>query len=268
MACQTAPAPARAAEHFAAEEVVALVAVPAAALWLGFTINDRCDDQPPRWQEPPALDRWVATHLAPAPRSTRANFMDTDLAAAVNTVACGATVGWFDATYPGASAGRDFLQGQLLYWSGIATLQGFQRAAKGLVGRERPLWHLAPEIAARRHEGSPGYPREAFWSGHASAAFYGAAFLNLRARAVMRRELSSSAYGDWKWAPPAILFTWATWVGYSRIHAHQHYLTDVLVGAGMGTAFALLFASLDDANETATTPGRAPVPLVTLALPF
>ena len=84
----------------------------------------------------------------------------------------------------------------------------------------------------------------------------------------MRRELSSSAYDDWSWAPPAALFTWATWVAYSRIHAHQHYLTDVLVGAGMGTAFALLFASLDDANATDGPRDGAPVPLVTLALPF
>ena len=268
VAIPSAIAPARAAEHFDTGEVATLIAVPAAVLWLGATINERCDDQPPRWQEPPAIDRWVAIHLAPAPQPTRANFMDTDLAAALDVLASGAAVGWLDATYPRGTAGRDFLQGQLLYWSGYATLQGLQLGAKGLVGRERPLWYLAPAVAAQRREKSAGYSREAFWSGHASAAFYGATFLNLRARAVLRRELSSSAYGGWRWAPPAALFTWATWVAYSRIHAHQHYLTDVLVGAGVGTAFALLFASLDDANAAARTPERSSVPLVTIALPF
>jgi len=267
-ATQAAGPGARADDHLDDGEVAALVAAPAALLWLGMAIRESQADRPPRWTEPPGVDRWAAVHLAPAPRATPANFMDSDLAGAIDVIAMGAAVGWLDATYPWNDPGRDFLQGQLVYWSGYGSMVGVQEGVKSLVGRQRPLWRLAPEVAAQRRDVSPSHHRQSFWSGHAAGAFYGATFLNLRTRAVLRQELSPEQYDAWKWVPPAALFTWATWVAYSRIHAHQHYLTDVLVGAGVGTAFALLFASFDDGREEADRVGGQPVPIITIALPF
>ncbi|HOX26019.1 MAG TPA: phosphatase PAP2 family protein [Candidatus Krumholzibacteria bacterium] len=259
---------ARADGHLEAGEVAALAAAPAALLWLGSAIHGSQADRPPRWTEPPGIDRWAAVHLAPAPRATPANFMDSDLAGAIDVVAMGAAVGWLDATYPWDDPGRDFLQGQLVYWSGYGSMVGVQEGVKSLVGRQRPLWRQAPEVAALRRDVSPSHHRQSFWSGHAAGAFYGATFLNLRLRAVMRGELSAGQWKSWNWVPPAVLFTWASWVGYSRIHAHQHYLTDVLVGAGVGAAAAALFASFDDGREDSRRSSPQPVPLVTFALPF
>ncbi len=57
-----------------------------------------------------------------------------------------------------------------------------------------------------------------FPSGHTSAAFMGASFIQHR-------------YG-WKYAVPAYIA--ASYVGYSRVYAQQHYVEDVLAGAMIG----------------------------------
>jgi hypothetical protein len=57
-----------------------------------------------------------------------------------------------------------------------------------------------------------------FPSGHTSAAFMGAAFIDRR-------------YG-WRYAVPAYLG--ASYVGYSRIYADKHYGIDVAAGAAIG----------------------------------
>lgn len=40
------------------------------------------------------------------------------------------------------------------------------------------------------------------------------------------------------------LYGWASYVGYSRIRDHKHYLTDVLVGAAAGTIISNLLYTL------------------------
>lgn len=64
-----------------------------------------------------------------------------------------------------------------------------------------------------------------FPSGHTSAAFMGAAFIDRR-------------YG-WQYALPAYLG--ASYVGYSRIYADKHYGIDVLAGAAIGVASSYYF---------------------------
>jgi membrane-associated phospholipid phosphatase len=64
-----------------------------------------------------------------------------------------------------------------------------------------------------------------FPSGHAAITFSSAEFLRKR-------------YG-WKWGAPAYVL--ASFVGYSRVRAHEHYFRDVAAGAaiGMTTTFLL-----------------------------
>ena len=66
----------------------------------------------------------------------------------------------------------------------------------------------------------------AFPSGHTSAAFTGAAFIQKR-------------YG-WKWGIPA--YALAGFTGWSRVHANKHDYWDVLGGAVVGIGSAYLFA--------------------------
>jgi hypothetical protein len=265
----TAPS-AQARDHLNTGEVIALAATPTVSILLGHHRQQAARNLPPRWLDPPGLDLWVATHLAPTPRAGRSNFMDTTLANELNTAVMGLAVGWLDGRYPQNDATQDVLQGQLLYWSGLVTLKGLQGGVKSAVGRQRPLPRLWPEVAAQRAHSDPGHDRSSFWSGHTSGAFYGATFLNLRLRGVLRRELDAAAYRDWSWVSPTVLFGWAAWVGYSRIHAHQHYLTDVLAGAAMGYAFATVFAALDPrgAGGRAHHDSGNPPPLVTVVLRF
>jgi membrane-associated phospholipid phosphatase len=69
-------------------------------------------------------------------------------------------------------------------------------------------------VNARRPNGDP----YSFPSGHAAITFCSAEFLQVR-------------YG-WKFGVPAYLF--ASFVGYSRIYAHEHYFRDVAAGAAIG----------------------------------
>ena len=92
-----------------------------------------------------------------------------------------------------------------------------------------------------------GTGRHAFPSTHTAAAFSGATFL-------LRR------YG-WQWGVPA--YAAATWVAWGRVHAKRHDVWDVLGGAAIGTASALVFTRpLSQSGSLslmpATLPGNAP----------
>ena len=71
----------------------------------------------------------------------------------------------------------------------------------------------------------PNGGNHAFPSGHTSAAFTGAAFLNKR-------------YG-WKVGVPAYVL--ASYVGWTRVHTKHHDYWDVLSGAAVGIGSAYLF---------------------------
>lgn len=68
---------------------------------------------------------------------------------------------------------------------------------------------------------------QSFPSGHTSAAFQGAAFIQKR-------------YGL-KYGIPA--YVGASFVGYSRVESDKHYVEDVLAGAAIGTAAAYFFTT-------------------------
>lgn len=74
-------------------------------------------------------------------------------------------------------------------------------------------------------ERSNGNDNNSFPSGHTSAAFQGAAFLQMR-------------YG-WEYGLPA--YVAASYVGYSRVHGEYHYWRDVVAGAALaiGTQYAI-----------------------------
>ncbi len=64
-----------------------------------------------------------------------------------------------------------------------------------------------------------------FPSGHTSASFQGAAFIHAR-------------YG-YQYAIPA--YVAAAFVGYSRVESNNHYTSDVIAGAALGTACSFYF---------------------------
>jgi len=75
------------------------------------------------------------------------------------------------------------------------------------------------------NETRPNGGKHSFPSGHSTSAFAGATFLQIR-------------YG-WKIGIPAYLL--ASYVAYTRIYAHKHYIWDVTAGAFIGIGSALIF---------------------------
>lgn len=105
-------------------------------------------------------------------------------------------------------------------------------AAKGIGGRARPYadstnsgdWRLG-----RGFRGGGQY--QSFPSGHTTAAF---AF----ASAITTRVAQRSA-ADARWLGP-MLYGAAALTGLSRIYDHQHWASDVLLGAAIGTVSGLV----------------------------
>lgn len=107
-----------------------------------------------------------------------------------------------------------------LYIAGSMFVSGvFTQAAKYSFDRTRPFVTY-PEIQKLSDAGSPSFP-----SGHTSNAFATATAMTF-------------AFPKWYVAVP--MFTWASAVGYSRMHLGVHYPSDVLAGAAIGAGSAWL----------------------------
>ncbi len=103
---------------------------------------------------------------------------------------------------------------------------------KGLAGRLRP--YASPNDATDFHPGrgfSSSGDAQSFPSGHTTAAFAFASAITAR---VAQRSASRAA-----WLGP-LLYGAATLTGVSRIYDHKHWVSDVLLGAGIGTVSGLL----------------------------
>lgn len=90
---------------------------------------------------------------------------------------------------------------------------------KNVVKRERP-YHTYTGIFPDKIESDYAFP-----SGHTSSAFATATSLAITTK-------------KWYVAVPA--FAWSASVGYSRIYLGQHYPSDVIIGAVVGTSSAIV----------------------------
>jgi membrane-associated phospholipid phosphatase len=134
-----------------------------------------------------------------------------------------------------AVAGRDYAPSsytklfrfhQALYYNQVVT-----HLAKRNFNRHRP----------------DGSDTQSFFSGHTSTAFAASTFFYLELRDFIdgqarahEQRLPLLSPRDWKLLSFSVLYGWAAYVGYSRIHDKKHYLSDVLVGAASGTLVSYL----------------------------
>ena len=101
---------------------------------------------------------------------------------------------------------------------------GTTYALKNIIQRPRPYVALDDiDARDRGHQGDDVFDPHSFPSGHTSSAF------------VIATSLSLS-YQEWYVTVPA--YTWATLMGFTRAWHGVHYPSDILVGAGIGTASA------------------------------
>lgn len=101
----------------------------------------------------------------------------------------------------------------------ISASMSLSTILKYTVHRERP-YTTYPDIQRLSSDFTPSFP-----SGHTTSAFCTATSLSLM-------------YPKWYVIVPA--YSWATMVGYSRMHLGMHYPFDVLAGALLGTGVSIL----------------------------
>lgn len=118
----------------------------------------------------------------------------------------------------------------------------FNQAVKFAVGRERPFVHVLPED----QKGLTAHPSDnnlSFYSGHTNLAF------SMVVAAGTVAALRGYDNQEWIWAVGLPL---AASVGLLRMGADKHYLTDVLTGAVLGSAFGVALPLLLHGRKDAT----------------
>ena len=253
--CLTLSAASPVAEDFlSAGEVAAITAASGAAWWLSDRIMRYDTLRAPLIKGPLPLETAVQRFFGGQYKPGKRNFLDDHLGSAMTPIATGTMLTAANLAWPRDDRSKETLQDLFLFATGLAATKGITGLAKGIVSRPRPYRTVPP--AGVREKNGFSTDRASFFSGHTSSAFFSAAYLNLRLRSIMRAEQSPDEYDDCRWAPPTVLFSWASFVGLSRIHAYKHYLSDVIFGALAGYLMAELFYSLgDDGEVPASTAG-------------
>jgi len=154
-----------------------------------------------------------------------------------------------------ARAGGDAQEGLvdvLVVAEAVALAADLDQVVKYAVGRERPFVHFGRD-APRARDADDDL---SFYSGHTTLAF------SLAAAAGTVSELRGYRGTPWVWA---VGLGAASTVGYLRIAADKHYLTDVLTGAATGAAIGLAVPRLLHGRERLASGGAqlavVPVPL-------
>lgn len=251
--CQTASI-ANSQEYLSGGDIALISAGAVGISALGVMVKNKANGEKSLIHGPILFDAALQKFLGGDCRANKTNFLDNTVGSAATPVVTGLMLFTADMNWPETEdKGKFVAQDMFLFSSGILATKGVTSLAKGIVSRERPLPCLDPGEAELRNDINFEYDHNSFFSGHASSAFFSAVYLNKRLRSIMRHELTPDEYNGWSWAPPAVLFSWASFVGWSRIQAYKHFFTDVIAGAVAGYLMAELFYSFNDFNEIASS---------------
>jgi membrane-associated phospholipid phosphatase len=207
--------------------------LPTQAWWTGSLLavagvtqllSDRLAPPACRWCEPPQLDRWARRELRwndPKGATAIGN-------ALIVVVPVGAALTLGLMAHADGAGLREGTEDLLVMTEATAVTLVLMQAAKFGVARLRPdAWAGSGSTTANS--------RMSFFAGHASTAFAVAASATQVARLRGRP--------GWGWFAAAA-FTGAAATGFFRIASDNHWLTDVVTGAAIGTAVGLGLPSL------------------------
>jgi hypothetical protein len=230
-----------ATDYLTTSEIAAISGSSLSLAWLSHELRDLDTNRTPLMKGVLPFEASIQRFIGGECRPGKRNFLDDRPGSVYTPVAFGVILTTSNLSWPQADRSKDMSQDLFLYVTGLTATKGITHTAKAIFSRPRPYVLLGPTSQPIRH----GFhdDRSSFFSGHTSSAFFAATYLNLRLRVTMRSELSGSNYDNWRWAPPSLLFGWASFVGLSRIHAYKHYLSDVLLGALTGYLIGELFFS-------------------------
>jgi len=198
------------------------------------------------------VDRWARRHLLW--KDTRIADVASSVLAFVVAPTTGIVTTSIAAAHDGAS--RDAPIDGLLVAEATLVAGGVNQITKFVAGRERPFVHYL----ARREDGlhdltdAPEDDHLSFFSGHAALSF-----------AIATSRGTVATMRDYRLAPLVWAggLSWATAIGYLRIAADKHYLTDVLAGALVGSAIGvavprIFHAPIADGRAAGVTASAAP----------
>lgn len=117
----------------------------------------------------------------------------------------------------------------LMYSEVVLLSWGVKEVMKGLITRYRPYSYFGTAHEKMKEDKSA----DSFPSGHTALAFSGASFFT----AVFHDLYPDS---EWKWPVTAASFTAAGTAALLRVRSGNHFISDVLAGAGIGTAVGML----------------------------
>jgi membrane-associated phospholipid phosphatase len=173
-----------------------------------------------RWCQPNPLDRWARQELRWTHPKSAANLSDVLAyglpAGAALTLALTARA---EQAWP-----REAVEDLLVLTEVMAAGTLVTQVAKFATGR------LRPDAWSTGGGGSTADSRMSFWGGHSMLAF------SVAAGATQVGRLRGRP--GWGWLA-AFTFAGAAATGWMRMAADRHWLTDVVVGAGVGTAVGL-----------------------------
>lgn len=138
----------------------------------------------------------------------------------------------------------------LINFETLMVIAALQAVTNVTVSRERPYGRTCgPELSEDTRMCDAARRFESFFSGHTSQAFGGAAL-------TCMHHMNIPLYGGGPVeAIPCITgFAMATATGMLRVVGDQHYLTDVIVGAAIGTSVGFLVPWIFHYNGTPATP--------------
>lgn len=226
---EPAGAPAAPTELPYSLKVDATITAAAVVGWIGSeALKGRLAPSTCRWCDPPGFDSSVRDALRWHDMET-ANVISFVVPLGVEPlVVFGLDA--FAARDAGAPKGTAWVDA-LLISEATSLALAMNQAVKFAVGRERPFVHALPE-ADKPHTAHPSDNNVSFYSGHATLAF--AMAVSGGTVASMRRY----RLAPWIWGAGLTL---AAATAYLRIAADRHYLSDVTVGAVLGslTGFAV-----------------------------
>jgi membrane-associated phospholipid phosphatase len=127
-----------------------------------------------------------------------------------------------------AGASREALLDALVIGEAVALAASVNQVVKFAAGRQRPFVRFENFDATDRPRDPDG--NLSFYSGHTSLAF------STVAAAATVASLRGYRSAPWVWG---VGLAGAAGVGYLRIAADKHYLTDVLTGAVLGTVVGI-----------------------------
>jgi len=123
-----------------------------------------------------------------------------------------------------------------LYLESLATTASLYTITAGLVNRSRPyVYDETGETSLDRRTSNNG--QRSFYSGHVAATAT-ATFFTAKVFSDFNPDANGKA---WIWAGAAVI---PASVGYLRIEGGQHFLTDVLLGYGLGAVTGYLVPEL------------------------